>query len=182
MDKKKISLKNIGIDKILLLFAAGILMMLGSGVKICGEADKSPETIAKETEDIKEYNSSLEEGLTTMIEAIQGVESARVMITLKSSGEKIVLKDNPYETQNSVENNGKDNITEKKYIYSDTSVMVTDESGNTRPYVIKELEPEIQGVAVVYSGKPSADITYKITVIVKSLFGIEAHKISVVEQ
>lgn len=174
-EKKKLTLKEIGIDKLILIGVAGVALVI-----LSFPSDKSSDSDTKTSVDniiensTNNYCTENEERLKNIIEKIDGVDFAEVMITLKTSSEKIVLKDNPYEQEK-----GKD---EERYVYSDSSVIITDSEGNSSPYIVKELEPEIEGIAVVYTGKSGGDITYKITNVIMALFEIESHKISVVEQ
>lgn len=182
--KKKISLQDIGTPKLLLLTVSGIALVLLSMPSSCTGTKKQGETeiIYETQEDKSSYCVTLEEKLEDMITSLKGIDSAKVMITLRSSTEKVVLKDYPYESAESEESGDGVTRKDKEYVYSDTTVLVTDEDGNTRPYVIKELEPEIAGVAVVYKGSGGAEITYQVTGMVQALFQIDAHKISVIEQ
>lgn len=174
-EKKKLTLKEIGTDKLILIGVAGIALVI-----LSFPSDKSTNSDTKtNVENIIEKNTNdycteNEKRLQNIIEKIDGVDSVEVMITLKTSSEKIVLKDNPYEQEKGKE--------QEKYVYSDSSVIITDSEGNSSPYIIKELEPEIEGIAVVYTGKSGGEITYKITNVIMALFEIESHKISVVEQ
>lgn len=182
--KKKISLQDLGTAKLLLLTASGIALVMLSMPSSCSQnAKKLPqETMTEKAADTNTYCVTLEERLEEMVCSIGGVESAKAMIMLKSGAEKVVLKDYPYESSKSEEHDGTAGRSEQEYIYSDTTVLVEDADGNTRPYVIKELEPEISGVAIVYKGKRGAEISYQITCMIQALFQIEAHKISVIEQ
>lgn len=181
-EKKKISLKEIGMDKLVLIAVAGIALVVLSFPSQSPKNNRKEDAIKETIASTKEYNVTLEEKLEDIIGKINGVEKATVMITLRSSSEKIVLKDSPYESSKLEENSGSDSVNEENHIYSDTSVLITDEDGGTSPYIIKELEPEILGVAVIYSGKTSSQTTYKITSIIQALFELEAHKISVIEE
>ncbi len=174
-EKKKLTLKEIGTDKLILIGVAGIaLVLLSFPSNESNKTDSSNDINVVQETKAADYCTDSEERLKNIIEKIEGVDSAEVMITLKTSSEKIVLKDNPYEQEKGQEN--------ERYVYSDSSVIITDAEGNSMPYVVKELEPEIEGIAVVYTGKSGGDITYKITNVIMALFEIDSHKISVVEQ
>lgn len=174
-EKKKITLKEIGTDKLILIGICGIaLVVLSFPSKNSSESKKNEDVNIVSQTVTNDFCETNEERLRSIIEKIDGVESAEVMITLKASSEKIVLKDNPYEQEKSKE--------EERYVYSDASVIVEDSDGNMSPYVVKELEPKIEGIAVIYKGKNDGEIPYKITSVIMALFEIESHKISVVEQ
>lgn len=182
MDVKKIKLKDIGTDKLLLMTAAGIVLALVSFPQSCSMTQKKETVIETTSANSMDYTATLEDKLENVIGKIDGVEGVSVMITLKSSKEKIVLKDTPTESHLITERSTDTSSEEKELISSDTSVLVKMEDGSEIPYVIKELEPDIEGVAVIYSGRTGAKTTYKITSIIKALFELEVHKISVIEQ
>ena len=64
---------------------------------------------------------------------------------------------------------------------SETSLYTKDSSGNDVPWVIKELEPEIEGVLVAASGGDQEQVVREITQAVQVLFDIPVHKIKVVK-
>lgn len=173
-EKKKLTLKEIGTDKLILIGVSGIALILLSFPTGSKKKESDNSAIVSTETGAEDYYTETEKRLENIIEKIDGVDSAEVMITLKGTGEKVVLKDNPYEKEKSKD--------EERYVYSDSSVIVENSQGDSAPYVIKEIEPEIEGIAVVYTGKESGDVAYKITNVIKALFDIESHKISVVEQ
>ncbi|MBR3602212.1 MAG: stage III sporulation protein AG [Lachnospiraceae bacterium] len=126
--------------------------------------------------------SNLEERLEEILSAVQGVGSVKVMITLSSSGEKIVEKDIPLERNSIVENDstGGNRSTNEMYSQEET-VYSTNSNGDKVPYVIKENSARVEGVSVVAEGGGDADVQKNISDVIQALFGIEAHKIKVVK-
>lgn len=64
---------------------------------------------------------------------------ADVMLTLQASKEKVTLKDNKQD----------DTKTEEE------TVLLDGESRESSPYVVQEIEPQIEGIVVVCSGGDS---------------------------
>ena len=126
--------------------------------------------------------SNLEERLEEILSAVQGVGRVKVMITLSSSGEKIVEKDIPLERNSIVENDstGGNRSTNEMYSQEET-VYSTNSNGDKDPYVIKENSARVEGVSVVAEGGGDADVQKNISDVIQALFGIEAHKIKVVK-
>ena len=60
------------------------------------------------------------------------------------------------------------------------TVIVDGENGE-QPYVVKELYPQVEGVAVCIKGNFDSEIKNNIISIIQALFDIESHKISVTE-
>ena len=126
--------------------------------------------------------SNLEERLEEILSAVQGVGRVKVMITLSSSGEKIVEKDIPLERNSIVENDstGGNRSTNEMYSQEET-VYSTNSNGDKVPYVIKENSARVEGVSVVAEGGGDAAVQKNISDVIQALFGIEAHKIKVVK-
>lgn len=134
------------------------------------------------TEELNIYTKYLEEKLEKILTTVEGVGNVKVMITVSASGEQIIEKDLPNSKSITTEadaDGGNRNINE--YENKESTVYLTDSNGNQIPYVVKQLEPAIEGVMVVAQGGGNAIVNKNITEVIQALFGIEAHKIVVVK-
>ena len=124
----------------------------------------------------------LEQKLEGVLSSMYGVGKVKVMITLASSGEKIIAKDIPLERNNIVEKDstGGNRSTNEMYSQEETVYSTTTE-GDKIPYVIKENSAVVEGVSVVAEGGDSMVIQKNISETIQALFGIEEHKIKVVK-
>ena len=115
-----------------------------------------------------------------MLESMEGVGAVEVMVTIKSTKEKIVLTESPYNKSTLKESDAqggqRESYEESK---ESNTVYVTNENGDTVPYVINEIMPEIEGVAIIAKGGDSSAVKEKIINVVKSLFDIDVNKISI---
>ena len=68
---------------------------------------------------------------------------------------------------------------ESSYDYE--TIYETDDAGNKIPYVVKQIEPEIQGITVVAQGGENAIVQKNISEVLEALFHLDAHKIKVVK-
>lgn len=128
------------------------------------------------------YVNHLEQRLEEMLTAVEGVGKVKVMITLQATSERIIEKDQPTDRSITTENDGEGGSRNSNDIINDeTTVYITDGEGNQIPYVVKELEPVIEGVTVVAQGGGNPVINKNITDIIQALFGIQPHKIMVVK-
>lgn len=195
MEKKKLSIKEIGLPKLFLLLGAGILLLVlslpdgkskneaqtpqtqsGTGQNASGGAllSGAPE---EEEETVKE----MEERLETLLRKVKGIGDVKVMITLKSTKERVVLKDSPYTSNNSVEVDGEGGQRTVTDLEQGEETILVDGSGETGPYVVKELMPEVQGVVVIAQGAGDAGLISEIVEAVEVLFGVPAHKVKVMK-
>ena len=124
----------------------------------------------------------LEQRLETILTAMQGVGKVKVMITLSSSGEKVVEKDIPLERNNIIENDstGGNRNTNEMYSQEET-VYKTNSAGDKIPYVVKENSAVVAGVSVVAEGGDNSLVQKNISDAIQALFGIDEHKIKVVK-
>lgn len=129
----------------------------------------------------EEYAAYLEEKLKKMLESIRGVGEVEVMITLESSEERIVEKDMTAERSQTEE---QDSAGGTRTVSSSNTGYQTvyQEGSQGAPFVVKTLTPKVEGVLVVAEGAGKGNMTGEITQIAQALFGVEAHKVKVLEK
>ena len=124
----------------------------------------------------------LEQRLENILSSMQGAGRVKVMVTLASSGEKIVEKDIPLERSNIMENDSEGGNRSINEMYSkEETVYSTNAEGDKIPYVIKENSAVVEGVCVAAQGGDNASVQKNISEVIQALFGVEAHKIKVVK-
>lgn len=187
---QKIDFKNIKKDNLLIILLAGILLVV-IALPTSNKENKAGKSQANQTANTTKvqsetgtssYINELENRLEEVLSKVQGVGDVDVMITLKSSKELIVEKDTPTTNQTSQEEDaegGKRNTVDKSS--SETTVYEQDNNGSNIPYVVKELEPEIEGIIVIAKGGDDPVVVKNISDAVLALFHVEAHKIKVMK-
>ncbi len=193
-EKKKITLKEIGPARLVMLLMAGIFLVLLS-IPNLPSFDKSTKkttensgtavvnTVTAGTKDeTKLYVTDLEERLKNVLMKVEGIGAVEVMITLKGSKEEIILKDeaNTNESVNEVDGEG-GSRNSTKTDQNDTTIMVEGSDGVARPYILKEIEPELEGILIIAQGGGSAVIQSEIIEAVQVLFGVPSHKVKVMK-
>lgn len=195
-EKKKLNIKEIGLEKLIIMFLAGIFIIILSVPDLFPKKKESNTTNQKtpsitssnhtskesENDNTDQYISTLEEKLKSALKKVEGIGDAEVMITLKASKELVTLKDTPYtqDTTNETDQNGGSRIS-SNVTRNDESVLITTEDGDSIPYVIKEIEPEIEGVVVIAAGGGNQTIVGEIIDAVEVLFDVPTHKIKVMK-
>lgn len=129
----------------------------------------------------EEYAVYLEGKLKKMLESIRGVGEVEVMITLESSEERIVEKDMTAERSQTEE---QDSAGGTRTVSSSNTGYQTvyQEGSQGSPFVVKTITPKVEGVLVVAEGAGKGNMTGEITQVVQALFGVEAHKVKVLEK
>ena len=128
------------------------------------------------------YEEQLEKRLSAILSQVAGAGRVEVMVTLESRGERIVEKDTP-ESRKSVEetdSSGGSRTTDEQD-WGEETVYYEDGSGGKSPYVVRELEPNIEGVLVLAEGGDSAVVKQELLEAVQALFPIEAHKVKIMK-
>lgn len=170
-------------ENLVVVILIGVLLMV---ISIPTEQNSmQKERVSDEIEN-KERQSEgvehLERRLEKILEKTEGVGKVKVMITLKSGREKILEKD-VETTENINEESDGQGVERKSKDYSKREETVTYSagSGNSQPYVVKEMEPEIEGVLVIAEGGNQPVVVKNISDAILALFPVEAHKIKVMK-
>lgn len=128
-----------------------------------------------------DFAEQLEEQLEGILSEMAGVGKVKVMITLKSSEELVVEKDEPVTRSNTNENDSAGGSRIVTQVNSAEATVYRTTGSDSEPYVVKTLSPQVEGVVVVAQGAGSGTVNQNITEMVQALFGVEAHKVKVVK-
>lgn len=146
-----------------------------------GNTAETDETQSAAAMDGEEYLAYQEKRLTEALTNVAGVGRVQVMITLKSSREAVVERETPVSRSATNETDSQGGNRVISQVETGDSVVYRSEGTDSEPFVIKTLTPEIEGVLVVAEGAGSGTVNRTVTAIVQALFGVEAHKVSVVK-
>ena len=183
-DKKKLPRKN----QLLILLLVGILLLVIVWPVPDGNQEDTRETDASDSyrysgNSTEAYEEYLEKRVANALEYVEGVGRTEVVITLKSTGQKVVEKDQNTSSQITEEEDKDGGTRTVEDRSSDrTSVYEQQSDGTQTPYVSKELTPEIEGVLVIADGGDNAVVVQNITEAIQALFGVEAHKIKIMKR
>ncbi len=182
-------------ENMIVFVLLGVLLLviaipLDSGTdkkEVSKDAEKEDTMDSKSNEEVftdesMEYCLALETRIEELLSAMEGVGKVQAMVTVSTSKEMIVEKDEPISRSTVTETDGSGgsrSTNESNYEYE--TIFETDSEGNKTPYVIKQIEPQIQGITVVAQGGGNAVIQKNISDVLEALFHIEAHKIKVVK-
>lgn len=131
------------------------------------------------------YEHELEKRLEQILGGMEGITSVDVMITLSATSEKVLEKSIQLEENKQEIEKGSGESLEKSVTSSlskKNEALLTGNTSGSMPYIIKEMTPSIQGVVVAARGNITQTKIREISEAVQALFGIEAHKIKVIEK
>lgn len=158
---------------------AGILLIGISYLLPAGEGRKTGKDAGVMEADAKTYAAELEGRLCSILEQMEGVGTARVMVTLENGYRNVYAKSE--KTNNDIlqdirAEDGKK--TQEKQVTEQTYVLV-DGTGGKVPLVTAQLEPEVKGVVVVCAGGDDPLVVRKVVDTVKVALDISSARISV---
>ena len=183
--------KKLKKDQWLILFLAGILLLVialptdcgggqedqgTGGSSLSGNTAQSPSDTAA-----ADYEEALEQRLAEALSSMEGVGKVQVMITFRDSGEAVVEKDTSYSSQEQTTESTEGEVTENSQTESSETTVYSSDSSDGAPFVSKQNLPAIEGVLIVAEGGGSQAVATNISEAVEALFGLEVHKIKVVE-
>ncbi len=131
------------------------------------------------TDDLNQYACYLSERLEIILSQIDGAGAVEAWVTLSGSGEVVLYEEKDDEQSSLEEADSVGGTRKEKNCKSDRAVL-TDKDGN--PYVVKTLQPEVEGVLVVAEGAGDSTVKKNISEAVQVLFDIEAHRIKVAKK
>lgn len=125
------------------------------------------------------YSEYFETHLEDMLSKMEGVGKVCVVVTLQSSEELILERNNPYNRKTDEQTrDGEQSMTTE--IQSDSQVVFYEnEQGRDTPIVIRRSAPAVKGIVVLAQGADQPGVSEKITQLLVALFGIDGHKIKV---
>lgn len=197
--------KKLGKDQFIIFILAGILLLIialptstnsGKKPEKSGILDSSSgkmevtETAAGEEKiesdykktETEEYESYLENKLEQVISMMEGAGKVKVTVTISTSSEKVVEKDMPTVRNNTSENDAEGGVRNVNEVdCREETVYIKDSDGSSSPYVVKTIQPLIEGVVVVAQGADRPEVSKNITEAIVALFDMEPHKIKVVK-
>lgn len=177
MDKKRG--KEPGIKEWAIILVAGAVLLVLSVPGLFEKKEKettATEAVVSQGKELtEEYEQRMERKLEEILLQVDGVTDAKVMITFRSTMEKVVLQDTMTDEENTQEEDGTGG---KRTVQTAKEEKSTVLAGN-EPYLTKELTPAVEGVLAVISGVKKESIL-TITEAVQALFAVPAHKVKII--
>lgn len=165
----------------LIVLLVGVLLVV---IAIPSEKQEIEEEQMQKTTvktDTTSYTSQMERKLEQVLGQVAGVGEAKVMITLKSTAEKVIEKDGENTNQSVEEEDAQGGVRTTKDNNKKEITIYEGGSEEQKPYVKKEMTPEIEGVIVIAEGGGNPTTVQNITEAVLALFDVDTHKIKIMK-
>jgi stage III sporulation protein AG len=134
---------------------------------------------SKEKASFAEYEHEYEMQLKDILQKIVGVGEVEVMVTVDSTEEQDVEKNEKETQQVTSESDPKGATRHITETSRSGDVVMTQSSGDQRPLVTKQIKPKIRGVLVVAKGAENLTVKKMILEAVERGLEVPAYKISV---
>lgn len=181
-------LNKMGKEKISIVVLIGILLLVISlPVKKDSTSDgqdtqqKAAQSVSAEGIDGAEYETYIEKKLENILAQVEGVGKVNVVVTVKSSGEKILAADESYSQEQLEETDSAGGSRRQNTQSGSTSNIFYDSAQGSQPYVKLENMPQIEGIMIVAQGGGDKTVAANLTSAVEALLGVPAHKIKVLK-
>lgn len=179
-DKKK-NIENIIVFIIILIITVLIINVMwpSDDNKSKNKSEDTTKVLAQTTT-ANEEQDNLENRLENILESINGVGKAKVLIKYSESSSVVAVYNETKSESTTQENDGSSN-KDVKQTESKKEVAYTDENGKNTPITEKVIMPVIEGAIITAQGAGNANIKASIVSAVEAVTGLAVHKIQVFE-
>lgn len=125
------------------------------------------------------YEEKVKKELQEILGLISGVGKVSIMVNFEGGGENVVavnMNDNDKRTEEKDTQGGTRTISENT---QNTTVVLINEGSGSKPFVLKQLNPNVSGVIVIAEGAESSVVKERLLSAVKTLFDLPVHKVVV---
>ncbi|BCJ85924.1 stage III sporulation protein AG [Effusibacillus dendaii] len=169
----------------LLAIAGVVLIVSGSFLTPTNSQPKLPEPPAQAKTEINtdslsmaEYERLYEKRLAEILNQIQGVTDATVMVNLDSTEEVVLASNKQNQRTNTTEldkQGGNRTIT----TFNENEQLVMTNGSNDHPVVLRTIKPHVRGVLVVAKGAEQPRVQMMIMESIERVLEVPPHRISI---
>lgn len=128
----------------------------------------------------EQYTAQVEKSLTDLIGSIQGVGSAKVLVTLEKNIQYVYATEEKKSTQTTQDQAA--NATVRENDSSETKyIIVKDADGSQRALAVTEVQPIVKGVVIVCEGGDQAAVQKNIIDAVTTALNISSARVCVIK-
>lgn len=180
-------------NNLIIIVLAGVLLMIiawpvKKETKINNTSNTNKVTESEDLSDKEntemveeEYVDRMEKKVEEILCNMEGAGQVKVVITIRSSTEKVVEKDLPVNRSNTTEEDAEGGKRTVNNVDAQENTVYSQTGNDSQPYVIKTVSPQVEGVLVLAEGAGSGEVSKNISDAIQVLFGIEAHRIKVIK-
>jgi stage III sporulation protein AG len=155
---------------------AGVMLIFAGNFFPSGEKQKPEIKTASNISSDSLSDSGLEQRMEDFFGGIEGVGKVKVMITYKSSGEKIVADET---NERDSQNNDGDKVS--KETSKEVKKVIVNGSNGNQALVVKELSPEIEGIVIITQGGGDVLVKDALLRAAQALTDVPSYKIEILK-
>lgn len=182
-------LNKSGKEKITIVVLIGVLLLVislptkknSTGGDTGSPQGLSGQNTAAALNEPADYEDYIETKLKNILAQVEGVGKVNVVVTLKSTSEKILATDEEYAQEQLEETDSSGGSRSSGTTSGSSTNIFYDTSQGSQPYVKLENMPEVEGIIIVAQGGGDGTVASNITSAVEALLGVPAHKIKVLK-
>lgn len=170
-----------------------VIFCIGMAIVILNKDNKMDKSNVKESEIIETsktynegtllYSEAIEKKLEKEFSKIEGAGNVDVIIIMKTKGEIILNKDEPYTSSRTVEKDNEGGSRENDEINKEqNTVLIRRNDGSEEAIIIKELLPEVNGILILSEGSDDLIVKSNLINAAKVLLDLPVHKIEVMKR
>lgn len=133
-------------------------------------------------DDERKYEKEMEQRVKDILKNVDGVGEVDVMLTLKSSKEKVLHVDRDKSRSATEEKDSAGGTRKSQTEEIKETALTAGAAGSQEPVIEKELQPQIEGIIISAQGGGSPQVKAEISEAMEALFGLPAHKIKVLKR
>ncbi len=167
----------VGVAAVLAIFLSSFFGRSGS---TSTQTEQAVQTAAVQS--VQDYKVQTEKSLTDLINTIEGVENANVLVTIEKSAQQVYAAEEKVSTQTQQDGsqsaagkNQSNSSSETKYL------IIKNADGTQQPIAVTEVQPTVQGVVVVCSGAQNPTTRQNITDAVTTALHISSARVCVIQ-
>ena len=145
-----------------------LVLALGMALLLWPQEDGQAAAQSPETSPAQSDTTALENRIQTLLESMEGVGQARVMLTLESGEETV------YAYDRTESRNDSDSSTSETH---QRELVTLSDSGGQTPVELRHTAPVYRGAVVVCQGADSAAVRLAVTQVIQSLTDLSADRI-----
>ncbi|MGZ4162468.1 MAG: stage III sporulation protein AG [Tumebacillaceae bacterium] len=173
---------------LMLLGGIGVLLLFNpfAWFKGQGSLQSSPASQVKPTgqqttsiDGMSQYEAMIDTQMTDILNSIDGVSDAKVMITLDSGEETVYATDEQNNKQTTSEGDNKGGTRTTTQEDTSGKIVTVNKDGTNQALVTKVIRPKVRGVLVVAKGAESLKVQAMIMDAVQRALDVPYHRISI---
>ncbi len=172
--------------KNILILLVGILglffIFISSDKKSDSENIKNVDSKSNIDTSTENYVKNLEEKVRSILEKVEGVGQANVMISLNNGIEYVYAGEEKKNSDKTEDIGQNDSVKVKKSDnYEQKLILVDGPNGKRQPLVKTMIEPSIKGVLVVCTGGEDISVQDRVVEALTTVLGISSNKVSIIK-